>query len=133
MEESVSTENIIACAHNRGCNELCNRSVKDFMLSEKVPFKRFGMNTAYYYLMLIGHTLTESYKVDVIREADIPHIHLNCYPQTFRRNLLDFAVQIVSSGGSITLQVMKGVWDTLRIGVLWNECQSKERIPIPLL
>jgi hypothetical protein len=132
-KELVATENIIQCAHNRGCNELCNRSVKDCMINEKLPFKRFGMNAAYYYLMLIGYTLTEFYKADVIHEVDIPHIHLNCYPTTFRRNMIDFAVQVVSTGGSISLQVMKGVWENLRIGILWNVCQRKERIPIPIL
>jgi hypothetical protein len=55
----------------RGCNELCNRSVNDFMLTEKLPFKRFGMNAAYYYLMLIGHTLLECNKAYVVNEADI--------------------------------------------------------------
>lgn len=132
-KKMISTKNVIECAHNRGCNELCNRSVKDFMLTEKLPFKRFGMNAAYYYLMLIGHTLLECYKADVVNKVDIPHIHLNCYPATFRRNLIDFAAQVVSSGGSITLQVMKGVWENLRIGVLWNLCQSTERVPIPIL
>jgi len=132
-KELVSTEKIIECAHNRGCNELCNRSIKDFMLTEKLPFKLFGMNAAYYYLMLIGHTLNECYKADVVSEADIAHIHLNCYPVTFRRNLVDFAVQIVSSGGTISLQVMKGVWENLKIEALWELCQSRNRIPIPLL
>jgi len=132
-KKMISTKNVIECAHNRGCNELCNRSVKDFMLTEKLPFKRFGMNAAYYYLMLIGHTLLECYKADVVNETDMPHIHLNCYPATFRRNLIDFAAQVVASGRSITLQVMKGVWGNLRIGVLWNLCQSKERVPIPIL
>jgi hypothetical protein len=103
------------------------------MLTEKLPFKRFGMNAAYYYLMLIGHTLLECFKADVVTEADIPHIHPNCYPTTFRRNLIDFAVQVVASGGSNTLQVMKGVWENLRTGVLWNLCQSKKRVPIPIL
>ena len=69
----------------------------------------------------------------VVNETGISHIHLNCYPTTFRRNLIDFAVQVVSSGRSITLQVMKGVWENLKIGVLWNLCQSKERVPIPIL
>ena len=45
-KKMIATKNIIACAHNRGCNELCNRSVKDFMLTEKLPFKRFGLNAA---------------------------------------------------------------------------------------
>lgn len=131
--ELVSTKKIIECAHQRGCNELCNRSIKEFMLTEKLPFKLFGMNAAYYFLMLIGHTLNECYKADVVSEAEIPHIHLNCYPATFRRNLIDFAVQIVTTGQSVSLKVMKGVFDNLNISKMWDLCQTKERIPIPLL
>ncbi len=132
-KEFISTEKIIECAHQRGKNELCNRSIKDFMLTEKLPFKQFGMNAAYYYFMLIGHTLNECYKADVVTEAGIPHIHLNCYPATFRRNLIDFAVQIVSSGQTTSLHVMKGIWENLNISNLWELCQSKERVPIPLI
>jgi hypothetical protein len=60
------------------------------------------------------------------------NIHLNCYPATFRRSIIDFAVQVVASGGSNTLQVMKGLWENLRIGVLGNLCQSKKSVPIPI-
>ena len=63
-KKMIATKSVIEYAHNRGCNELCNRSAKDFMLTEKLPIKRFGMNAAYYYLMLIGHTLLECYKAD---------------------------------------------------------------------
>ena len=76
QKELLTANNIIACAHQRGANELCNRSIKDFMLTEKLPFKQFGMNAAYYYLMLIGHALNESYKKDVINKTDIFSQHL---------------------------------------------------------
>jgi len=132
-EELVSCEKIIECAHKRGCNELCNRSIKDFITSEKLPFKRFGMNTAYYYLMLIAHTLYESYKEDVVNKAEIPHIKAHCYPTTFRRVLIDFAAQIVSTGKSISLHVMDGIRNDLKIDVLWELCRIKNLEPIPLL
>ena len=45
----------------------------------------------------------------------------------------DFAVQIVSKGHSISLQVMKGVSENLDIFRLWELCQLKDSIPIPLL
>jgi len=132
-EELVSCEKIIECAHNRGCNELCNRSLKDFMTSEKLPFKRFGMNAAYYYLMLIAHTFYESYKEDIVNEAEIPHITSHCYPTTFRRILVDFAAQIVSTGKSISLHVMAGIRNDLRIDVLWELCCRRNQEPVPLL
>ena len=132
-EELISCERIIECAHNRGCNELCNRSIKDFMTSEKLPFKRFGMNAAYYYLMLIAHTLYESYKEDVVNKAKISPVKAHCYPTTFRRVLFDFAAQIVSSGKSISLLVMGGIRNDLKIDILWELCRIKNREPIPLL
>jgi hypothetical protein len=101
---------------------------------DSVIYTNSGCNTMLTkQLEVIGHTLLECYKADVVTEADIPHIHLNCYPTTFRRNLIDFAVLVVASGGSNTLQVMKGVWENLRIGVLWNLCQCKKRVPSPIL
>ncbi len=133
FNDLISTKGIINCAHQRGANELCNRSIKEFMLTEKLPFKQFGMNAAYYYFMLISHTLNECYRKDVVNEADIQHVNINCYPATFRRNMIDFAVQIVSKGHSISLQVMKGVSENLDVFKLWELCHSKERIPIPLL
>jgi hypothetical protein len=133
QKDLLITENIIACAHQRGANELCNRSIKEFMLTEKLPFKQFGMNAAYYYLMLIGHTLNESYKKDVVNKTDIPQIKLHCYPKTFRRNLIDFAVQIVAKGYKISLMVMKGVFDNLNIRKMWELCKAKDLLPIPIL
>lgn len=132
-EEMTLTEGIIECAHNRGNNELCNRSLKDFITSEKLPFKRFGMNAAYYYLMVIAHTLYESYKEDVVNEAGIQHIKARCYPTTFRRTLIDFAAQIVSSGNSISLSVMACVRNNLKLDTLWELSRGKNLVPIPLL
>ena len=132
-EDLLSAEGIIACAHNRGTNELCNRSLKDFMTSEKLPFKRFGMNAAYYYLMVTAHTLYESYKEDVVNKADIPHITARCYPTTFRRVLIDFAAQIVTSGNSITLLIMSCVRNNLNLDVLWGLFRGKHLVPVPLL
>jgi hypothetical protein len=132
-EELISSEKIIECAHNRGCNELCNRSLKDFMTSEKLPFKRFAMNAAYYYFMLIAHTLYESYKEDIVNKAEIPPVKAHCYPTTFRRVLIDFAAQIVSSGKIISLHVMAGIRKNLKLDVLWELCLIKNREPIPLL
>jgi hypothetical protein len=131
-ESLMTAESIIEHAHQRGSNELCNRSFKEFILSEKLPFKQFGMNAAYYYFMVIAHTLNESYKTDIVNNCDITHIHINCYPKTFRRNMIDFAVQIVSSAKEISLQVMLGVWKNLNIMKLWELCNSKNMVPIPI-
>jgi len=131
-EELCSCEKIIETAHMRGSNELTNRSLKDLMITEKVPFKRFGMNTAYYYLMAISHSLFECYKEDVVKNADIPTISITCYPSTFRRRLIDFACQVVSSGNKIVLQLMEGVYQSINAEKLWQLCHSEDLIPIPL-
>ena len=46
-----------------------------------------------------------------LKETNIQHIHLNCYPTTFRRNLIDFAVQIVSTGKIIWSDHQPGCYE----------------------
>lgn len=53
-KDYLETQNIIACYHERGCDELANRALKDFG-HEQMPFKRFNPNAAWYYSMLLGH------------------------------------------------------------------------------
>jgi len=79
-----------------------------------------GMNCAYYYLLVIAHFLFEAYKRDVT--ADV--LPIVSYPNTFRRNLIDFAVKIVSHGGQIIMKIAKAIYDKLRIEELWKLCQS---------
>jgi len=121
MASLVECEGIISLAHGRGKSELTNRSLKEFMVTEKLPFKRFGMNSAYYYLMLIGHFLMSSYNRDIVESEIIP-INKSSRPQTIRRCLIDFAAQIVSTGNTIRLQVMKGVQKAMNLIRLWEYC-----------
>ena len=129
--EYMSCEKIIAIAHGRGKTELNHRSFKEFITSETLPFKRFGMNAAYYYLMLISHFLYESYKEDIVN--NIVEININCYPSTFRRLLIDFASKVASTGNYIKFQIMQGVWKNLNFDVLWERCNAKQLIPVSSL
>lgn len=122
--EYMSADKIIELAHSRGCRELNHRSFKDFMGTEHLPFKRFGMNGAYYYMMLISHFLFESYKRDVCEDV----IPVTSYPTTFRRRLIDFACKIIETGRSVTLKVTRMIWETLKIEVLWERCNN----PVPI-
>lgn len=122
--EYLGTKKIIGVAHGRGASELTNRSVKDFMGREQLPFKLFGMNGAYYYLQVITHFLCECYKEDVAHDV----VSVTCYPTTFRRKLIDFAAKIVGTGNRIILRVSKAVWDGNRIWQLWQRCNR----PVPL-
>jgi hypothetical protein len=60
----LTANGLIACYHERGSDELANRALKDFG-HEQLPFKRFAPNAAWYYTMLVGHFLLESFKEDV--------------------------------------------------------------------
>ncbi len=119
-EDLITADSIISLAHQRGKDELIHRSIKELATKEQLPFKQMGMNRAYYYLLVISHFLFESYKRDVTYEV----LPTESYPNTFRRQLIDFAVKVVSHSGRIILKVTKEVKEKLYIYNLWKLCQS---------
>jgi hypothetical protein len=66
------------------------------------PFKRFAPNAAWYYTMLVGHFLLESFKEDV----GAPVVGIGSYASTVRRRLIDIAGKIVSHSGETILKVV---------------------------
>lgn len=130
FSDCLDAAGIIRLAHNRGCNELVNRSLKDFMTCEHLPFKNFGMNSAYYYLMVIGHVLLGSYRDDVLLEY-VPSIGPASYPEKIRRRAIDFAASVVRSGGYVILKVTRFVDDILNTMKLWKRCMGDGIEPIP--
>jgi hypothetical protein len=114
------TETIIRTSHGRGADELIHRSVKEMATKEQLPFKKSGMNRAYYLLLVITHFLFEAYKRDVCSEV----MSISVYPNTFRRKLIDFAAKITSGARSITLKVTQTIHETIDIVELWKKCQS---------
>ncbi len=86
-EHYLNTDKIISCYHERGTDELVNRALKNFA-SEQLPFKRFAQNAAWYYIMLVGFFLFETFKKDVIVHV-IPDISVNSYADTVRRKFID--------------------------------------------
>lgn len=125
-EHYFETETIIQKSHERGADELIHRSIKELATKEQLPFKSFGMNRAYYYLLVITHFILEAYKQDVT--ADV--IPITSYPNTFRRKLIDFATKITSGAGYIKLNVTKVVYETINIFELWKRCQSPPQIQL---
>jgi len=111
---------VIRISHNRGRDELVHRSLKELATKEQLPFKRFKMNEAFYYLQVITHIMFEAYKRDIT--ADI--ISVTCYPNTFRRSLIDFAVKIVKHSGIIIIKVREFIMSSLKLDELWLRCQS---------
>ena len=124
-EHLFTIEGIIETAHSRGISELTNRAVKDFG-TEKMPFRRFESNAAFYYLMLIAFNLFQAFKRDIVHDI----IPVNAYAATIRRRLLDTAGQLIRTGRQIILKFARSVWERLNIPLLWNRLET---VPIPIL
>ena len=123
-ENYFSASSIIGLSHQRGADELIHRSIKELATKEQLPFERFGMNRAYYFMLVISHFIFEAYKRDVT--ADV--IPISSYPNTFRRKLIDFAAKITKGARSVTLKVSKVIYNTFNISELWKRCQSPPKI-----
>jgi hypothetical protein len=115
----LTTNGLVACYHERGSDELANRALKDFG-HEQLPFKRFAPNAAWYYMMLVGHFLIESFKEDV----SAPVLSVGSYASTVRRRLIDIAGKIVCHSGETILKVSKGCLGSLRLPELFNRCHA---------
>jgi hypothetical protein len=114
----LKSEGIVSCYHDRGSDELANRSLKDFG-HEQLPFKRFTANSAWYYTMLVGHFLMESFKQDV----SAPVISVAAYATTIRRRLIDTAGKITSHSEAIVLKVSQACLERLRLPELLDRCR----------
>jgi len=115
-------ENVIACAHGRGRDELVHRALKDFG-HEELPFKRFAPNAAYYYTMALAFFLFETFKEDVC-SAVVP---VTAYATTVRRKVIDIAAKIVRKAGKIILKVTSATWNTLKLDLLWERSGAPPR------
>jgi hypothetical protein len=123
-EKLMTPRGIIEAYHGRGCEELVHRALKDFR-DEELPFKRFHQNAAFYYTMLIGFFLYESFKEDVCS----PIVAISCYATTLRRKIFDIAGKIVRHAGKITLKVTMSTWQCLDFYQLWIRSEN----PIPFV
>ena len=119
-------DSLIFHHHQRGADELPHRGLKDFG-SEQLPFHRFASNQAYYYLMLIGFFVFQTFKEDNLEDI----LPLNSYATTVRRQLIDIAAKIVRTGHAVILKVTQSVMDRLQLQLLWSRCQK--HVPIPIL
>ena len=119
----LSADAIVACYHNRGSDELANRALKDFV-HEQLPFKRFNPNAAWYYIMLLGHFLFETFKEDI----GTPVVFAGSYATTVRRRLIDQAGKIVSLSEKILLKVSAAAFDHLGLADLFERCKTAPAI-----
>jgi hypothetical protein len=113
-EKLMTPRGIIEAYHGRGRDELVHRALKDFR-NEELPFKRFHQNAAFYYTMLIGFFIYESFKEDVCT----PIVAVSSYATTVRRKILDVAGKIVHHAGKITLKITISTWQSLDFYQLW--------------
>lgn len=111
---------IIKLSHNRGADELIHRSIKELATKEQLPFKRFGMNRAYYFMLAFTHFIFETYKKDVSYDIEKTTI----YPNTFRRRFIDFAVKIISTSRYVIMKVTQSFFINSKVNQLWKRCQS---------
>lgn len=119
----LSADAIVACYHDRGSDELANRALKDFG-HEQLPFKRFNSNAAWYYIMLVGHFLLESFKEDVGSSV----VAIGAYASTVRRQLIDVAGKIVSHSGKIVLKIAESTFNRLHLTELFERCNCAPAI-----
>lgn len=122
-DEILKPESIIELFHSQGKHELVHRSIKEFATKEQLPFKSFGMNRAYYFLMVISYYLYEAYKRDLLEVLDKQE-HSSMYPNTFRRKFIDFAGKVVSTGRQMILKVFEKLYNNLRLDKLWKMCNN---------
>lgn len=118
-EQWLKAETILAQYHNRGTDELTNRALKTFG-HEQLPFKRFPANAAWYYLMLLGNNIFESFKEDVTASV----ISVSVYAHTFRRQFIDTAAQIVYHAAKVQIKVPRAAYERLQFSKLFAICQN---------
>lgn len=123
-EHYFNTEAIIQLSHKRGADELIHRSIKEMATKEQLPFKKFGMNRTYYFLLVISHFIFEAYK----RDVTVGTIPISVYPNTFRRRLIDFAAKITYGGRNVFLNVTRDIYETYNLDEIWKKCQSPPKI-----
>lgn len=124
QEHWFTSDQIIGSYHSRGADELVHRALKEFR-AEQLPFKKFGPNAAFYYLMLTAFFLYEAFKEDVCA----PVIAVTAYATTLRRRILDIAAKIVRHAHKITLKLTAAAWDALNFPEMWQRSGS----PPPLI
>ncbi len=116
-ENLLSAHDILGNYHQRGNDELANRAIKNFG-EEQLPFKNFYANAAWYFFMLLGNNLFESFKEDV----SVSVIAKTVYADTFRRQFIDTAAKIVRNGKKLIMKVPTACFERLQFDKLFERC-----------
>jgi hypothetical protein len=111
----LEARSIIRHYHDRGCDELVHRALKEFR-AETLPFKRFAPNAAFYYVMLVAFFLYEAFKQDVCSDV----LALSSYVTRMRRRVIDIAAKIIRTGGRTILKVTATTHRALDLKTMWD-------------
>jgi hypothetical protein len=122
-------ENIIEMHHRQGEYELAHRKIKEFG-TEKIPFKKFECNAAYYNIMVLAFFIYQSFIEDTITPV-LPQFNSKSYVTTIRRNIIDIAGKIVYSSRQITLKIQRSTFKLLNLKDIWRLCNAPPfKIPV---
>ena len=111
----LEADSIIRHYHDRGCDELVHRALKEFR-AEELPFKRFVPNAAFYYVMLLAFFLYEAFKEDVCGGV----LEVTSYVTRMRRQVIDIAAKIIRTGGKTILKVTAATHRVLDLKTMWD-------------
>jgi len=115
----LEAKSIIRHYHDRGCDELVHRALKEFR-AEALPFKRFAANAAFYYVMLLAFFLYEAFKEDVCSDV----LEVSSYATRMRRRVIDIAAKIVRTGGKTILKVTAATHQALDLKMMWDRANA---------
>jgi len=116
-KDLLLANNLLGNYHQRGNDELANRAIKNFG-HEQLPFKDFNSNAAWYFLMLLGNNLFETFKTDVSASVIPPSV----YADTFRRQIIDTAAKIVRNGRKLIMKLPNACFQRLQFDQLFFRC-----------
>jgi hypothetical protein len=129
FEKMGDPENIIEMHHRQGEYELAHRKIKEFG-TEKIPFKKFECNAAYYNIMVLAFFIYQSFIEDTITPV-LPQFNSKSYVTTIRRNIIDIAGKIVYSSRQITLKIQRSTFKLLNLKDIWRLCNAPPfKIPV---
>lgn len=123
LESWLEPERIVELHHARGRDELVHRALKDFR-DQRLPFRRFLPNTAFYYTMLVAFNLYEAFKQDGLE----PAVPITSYATRVRRQVVDIAGKIVEHGHRVTLKITEATFHRLDFQTLWDRVSDPPRL-----
>ena len=118
-ERLFAIENLIKGHHGKGAEELTHRGLKNFGF-QQLPFKKFGANMAFYYMMVVSFNLMEWYKRDILVHFNL--VGKGSYATTIRRVAIDFAAKFIRTGGKVIMKVTTAAMERLDLRNLWLRC-----------